>query len=246
MNKPYQRIRYEIDLPPLTALWVLTAHLLTILAPLVMVAAILDHYAFLQFVMYSPDLLLWAAGLLIAASIFETAQNTFDRWYLTGTEPALCDLLFNSLLVIALGLTALAYAGDIQWLWWLMLAAMVLFPVAYLRGWPTVPFLAITGIASAVAAYRALNNPVVFFSLLATFLTLFFLSILLKTRNQVMHGFTTIVNALGLMATPLAIHQAATNTASSWLLVIASSVVVMLVCVVVRKRLLQLPPTPRL
>jgi hypothetical protein len=52
-EKPYQRIRYEIDLPPLTAMWVLGAHLFTMLSPLVMIAAILEHYAFLQFVMYS-------------------------------------------------------------------------------------------------------------------------------------------------------------------------------------------------
>jgi hypothetical protein len=150
------------------------------------------------------------------------------------------------LLVVALGLSALAYAGNSDLLWWLMLATMLVFPLAYLFGLPGAPFLAINGIASTVAAFYALNNPVVFYSLLGTFLTLFFLSILLKTRNQVMHGFTTIVNALGLLATPLAIHQAATNSASSWLWVVASSVVVILVCLVVRKRLLLLPPTPRL
>jgi hypothetical protein len=245
-EKPYQLIRREIDLPPLTAIWVLTAHLLTILSPLVMIAAIINHADYLQTVMYSPLLLLWAAGLFVAASIFETAQNTFDRWYLTGAPPALCDLLFNSLLVAALGLSALAYAGDIVWLWWLMIAAMVFFPLAYLLALPTPPFLAITGLAAALAGYRALQDPVIFFSLLSTFLTLFFLSILIKTRNQVMHGFTTIVNAVGLMATPLAIHQAATQTQASWLLVVVVSVLVIAVCLLLRKSLLRLSATPRL
>ncbi len=56
------------------------------------------------------------------------------------------------------------------------------------------------GLASAVLLYRALEQPVVFITLVTVFFTLFFLDVLLRTRQQVMHGFTSLVNAFSVAA----------------------------------------------
>jgi hypothetical protein len=245
-DKPYAVIRREIDLPLLTAVWVLFAHVFTILSPLVVIVVIIHYQDFLQTVMYSPRLLIWSSGLFVAASIFESAQNTFDRWYLVDEPPTLCDFMFNNLLIWAMSLAILAYAGDLLWLWWLAAGLSLFAPIAYLMAWPSVPFRAIAGLLSLFAAYRSLQDPVLVLSLVTTFLTLFFLNILLTTKNQAVHGIVTIVNAFGLLMTPLAIYQNVNQQPSSWLMVVLLSVAVIGSCLLLRKTLLKLPPTPRL
>jgi hypothetical protein len=160
--------------------------------------------------------------------------------------PTLCDFMFNNLLVWAMVFATLAYAGDLYWLWWLSILLAVFAPIAYLMAWPSVPFRAIAGMVSLIAAYRSLPDPVLFFSLLSTFLTLFFLTILLKTHNQSMHGIVTIVNAMGLLMTPLAMYQVVNQQPSSLMVVVISSLLVIGVCLLLRKQLLKLPATPRL
>jgi hypothetical protein len=245
-SKPWQRVAREIDLPPRTAVWVLTAHLLTILVPLVLVMAVASNIDFLDTVMDQPELLYVAAGLFIVASVCESAQNTLDRWYLTGTPPSMLDLLFNSLIVLALALQILAVVGDTTWVWPVALIGALLFPVAYLMGWPTPPIQAVMGLASAVLLYRVLDQPVVFITLVTVFFTLFFLDILLRTMQQVMHGFTTLVNAFSVASVAAAIYWAAEGDAGwSWPVVIGLTAALVALAFALRPWLLRLPPTPR-
>jgi hypothetical protein len=245
-SKPWQRVAREIDLPVPTAVWVLTAHLLTILVPLVLVMAVASNIDYLDTVLDQPELLYVAAGLFIVASVSESAQNTLDRWYLTGTPPSMLDLIFNSLIVLALALQILAVVGDTTWVWPVALIGALLFPVAYLMGWPTPPIQGVMGLASAVLLYRALEQPVVFITLVTVFFTLFFLDVLLRTSQQVMHGFTTLVNAFSVASVAAAIYwTAAGDVGWSWLTVIAITVVLVGVAFALRPWLLRLPPTPR-
>jgi hypothetical protein len=244
--KPWQRVGREIDLPVGTAVWVLIAHVLTILVPLLLVAAVAEHDTYLDTVLDRPALLYVSAGLFIVGSVCESAQNTLDRWYLTGTPPSLLDMLFNSLIVLALAFQVLAAVGDVGWVWPAALVIAALFPVAYLMGWPTPPIQAVLGLAAAVLIYQALDQPVVFFSLVTVFFTLYFLDILIKTHQQVMHGFTTLVNAFSVVALVAAISWAATGQQGwSWVIVIAVAVLAIGAAVVVRPWLLRLPPTLR-
>lgn len=245
-RKPWQRVSCEIDLPPRTATWVLTAHLLTILVPLVLVMAVVSNIDYLRTVLDRPELLYVAAGLFVVASVAESAQNTLDRWYLTGTPPSMLDLIFNSLIVLALAMQVLAAVGDTTWVWPVALVAALLFPLAYLMGWPTPPIQAVLGLASAVVLYRALDQPVVFITLVTVFFTLFFLDVLLRTQQQVMHGFTTLVNAFSVASVAAAIYWAADGDAGwSWWVVVGLTVGLVAVAFAVRPWLLRLPPTPR-
>ena len=244
--KPWRSVRREVDLPGATAVWVLTAHVLTIASPALLVAAVSAHRAYLETVLDRPDLLIWSALAFVVASVCESAQNTLDRWYLTGTPPSLLDWLFNTLVVAGLGLQVLAVAGDREWVWGVVILGVLVFADFYLIGLPTAPVQAIMGLASAVLLFRALDQPVVFASLVSVFFTLFFLDVLVRTRQQVMHGFTTIVNVTGVVATALAIGWAATGQAGvGWLGLIVVSVALVGLALVLRPRLLRLPATPR-
>lgn len=244
--RPWQRVAREIDLPFPTAVWVLTAHVLTILVPLVLVMAVASNIGYLSEVMDRPRLLYVAAGLFVVASVCESAQNTLDRWYLTGVPPSLLDLLFNSMIVLALGFQVLAVVGDTTWVWPVVLIGALAYPLAYLMGWLTSPVQAVFGLAAAVLLYRALGEPVVFITLVTVFFTLFFLDVLLRTQQQVMHGFTTLVNAFSVAAVSAAIYWGAEN-AQGWSIITVAVITVVLVGVafLARPWLLRLPPTPR-
>jgi len=244
--KPWRRVACEIDLPLPTAVWVLTAHVLTILVPLVLVMAVASNIEYLNTVLDQPELLYVAAGLFVVASVCESAQNTLDRWYLTGTPPSLLDLLFNSMIVLALAFQVLAAVGDLAWVWPVALIGALLYPVAYLMGWPTPPVQAVLGLSAAVLLYFAFEEPVVFITLVTVFFTLFFLDVLLRTGQQVMHGFTTLVNAFSVAAVAAAIYWAAEGDGGwSWGFVIGITVALVALAFGLRPRLLKLPPTPR-
>ena len=244
--KPWQRVSREIDLPMPTAIWVLTAHVLTILVPLVQVVVVNQHFAYLSSVLDKPELLYVSAGLFIVASVCESAQNTLDRWYLTGVPPSLLDWLFSSMIVYGLAFQVLAAVGNTGWTWPATLAIATLFPIAYLLGLPTPPVQAVVGLAAGVVIFQALNQPVVFFSLVTVFMTLFCLDILLKTKQQVMHGFTTLVNAFSVVALCAGIIWAANDDKGmSWPVLIGISVVIVGGLLALRPQLLKLPETPR-
>lgn len=241
---PLRRIGKEIDLPWPTAVWVLTVHILTILSPILVIVVVSANRAYLDGVLDRPELLYVSAVLLIVASVCESAQNTLDRWYLIGTPPTLLDFLFQSLVMLALAVNIIAVEGDRAWVWWLALAGAAAFSLAYLMGWPTPPLQTVLGVASAYLLYRALDQPVVILGLITVYLTLYFLHILLRTQQQVMHGFVTGINAVGLMATVIAIRWSANGEGMSWPLVIAIALIVVGATMSLRPALLRLSPTP--
>ena len=244
--KPWQRVSREIDLPPATAVWVLSAHVITILIPLLQVVVVNQHFAYLSSVLDKPGLLYLSAGLFLVASVCESAQNTLDRWYLTGVPPSLLDWLFSSMIVYGLAFQVLAAVGNTGWIWPVTLLVATLFPIAYLLGLPTPPVQAVVGLAAGVVIYQALNQPIVFFSLVTVFMTLFFLDIMLKTMQQVMHGFTTIVNSLSVVSLCAAIIWAANGQKGwTWLEFIVVSVIIIGALLAARPKLLKLPATPR-
>ena len=243
-GSPLSRIGREIDLPWPTAVWVLVAHVLTILAPLLLIVVVVMNRAYLDRVLDRPELLYVSAGLLIVGSVCESAQNTLDRWYVTGAPPTLLDFLFNSLIVLSLAVSVLAVEGARAWVWWVSLGAAAIFSLAYLMGRPTRPVQMLLGLASTYLLYRALAQPVAVLVLLSTFLTLYFFDVLIRTHQQVLHGFTTLINGVGLMATVVAIQWAARGEGMSWPVVIGITLVVVGAAFAFRPALLRLPATP--
>ena len=246
-ESPKARIGREIDLPVPTAVWVLGVHLLTILAPILVIVVVADHRTHLDATLDHPALLYVYAVLLIVASAIESAQNTADRWYLYGVPPTLLDLLFNSLVALALAVSVLAVHGDHGWLWFVVLAVWVCYPIGYVLGvsWLRDGAQAVVGLASVVVLYAALREPVAFLALPTVFLTLYFLDLLVRTRQQVFHGCTTGINAVGLLATVAAIAWSGTSSGWGWGVVIGVAVVVVGAALLVRPVLLKAPPTPR-
>jgi hypothetical protein len=234
-----------VDLPRATATWVLSAHVLTVLSPLVLVWATGTFAEALAQTTFAPGLFYLAALLLVFGSAIECAQNHRDDWYLTNNDPSVLDGIFNSLIVASLALVALACQGQHLWLWPVVVLAALAYPVMYFKGWPKEIIQGVLGLVYTACLYLSFRDPVVLFPLLTVFLTLYFLDILLKTRAQSMHGFTTIVNAVGLMAIPWAMYAAAVGAPANWLLVILSCVLVVVLAMALRPVLLKLSPTER-
>jgi hypothetical protein len=242
---PWRRIRAEVDLPTGTALWVLSAHVLTIVSPLLLIAVVVPRQDELGSLLDAPGWLYVAAACFIAGSICESAQNTLDRWYLTGVPPTLLDLCFNVLIVAGLGAQILAVSGGQWWAWALALAAIVGFKGAYLWGKPTAPFQAVAGIVAAILLVRALDQSVVLLSLVTVFLTLYFLDVLLRTGQQAMHGFVTLVNAGSVVALSAAVVWGVEGGGWSWVSTLSFAAIVVVIALVLRPWLVRLPRTPR-
>ncbi len=235
----------EIDLPRPTAIWVITAHLLTIAAPVIPIIAIYRNMPLMQELLYSPALLIDGLLILIIASVCESAQNTADRWYLTEDKPALLDWCFNSLVVLFMCLTSIACRGDLPWVAPLAITLAAYYPLAYALGWPREPGQAGSGLLMTALLFERFADPVIFLQLLSVFLTLYFFHLLLKTKAQSLHGFTTGVNAVGLMAIPVAIHNHQLGQTLSWFALAAIIAVTSAGCALLYPKLAALSATPR-
>ena len=177
--------------------------------------------------MDAPGMLHLAAGLMIAGSLFETIQNTLDRWFLNAETPSFYDCLFGTSICLALASIVVACFGNHQWLPWLAYSTALLFPVMYIARWPAEVIRGALGAASVASLYWTLRDPVVLLSLVSVFLTVYFFRLLMKTQAQSLHGVTTIVNVLGAVAIPWAIVNVANGTLMPWwqLLVLATTLV---------------------
>jgi hypothetical protein len=243
-------IRKDIQLPLPTAIWVLGAHLYAILVPLVLIAALVYHWGAVETRLDYPILMFFAAGLMMAGSAFEVAQNAVDRWYLT-TETAsaegtgFCDFMFYWFIVMSQGLIAIACMGSNIWVLLISILFIAVFPMLYFRQVAHFMPLAVLGLLSTVAAYLKFDDPIIFIQLLLSPLTMYFFGCLLKTGAQVLHGFTTSVASSGVLFLAWGIHGAAVAQPQSWTLVLGVSGIVLIIAVAIRPLLLRLPATRR-
>ena len=243
--KPWHKIAEEINLPRGTAVWVLAAHLFTLLSPLVLMWAVFIYWDYLEQVLYAPALLYVSAVVLMVASAFEIADNTFDRWYLTGLPPSLCDWLFSVCICLSLALNITAFMGQYTLLVFASFVAVVGFAVMYLMDWPQEIMRGALGVGSVLSLYWVVGDPVAFFGFLSTYLTLYFFSLLKTTHAQSMHGFTAIVNAFGLLCTPWAFYNGAKGEPMSTMFVITLATVVVVASILIKPKLMALSATPR-
>ncbi len=242
-------LKAQIDLPAPVAVWVLGAHAIALLTPLLLLWAVYANWEFVFARTIAPAFFYVAVALMMASAAFEIAQNTADRWYLmvgmgSTTRAALADFLFymcNALSMLAL---ITACLGGV---WWIMvLCALVagIFAFLYLTG--RQPFMAFGVLAatSTLALYFAFGNPIVFLQLVTGQLTLFFFTLLLKTRAQSLHGCVALVSTSGLWVIAWAIYSSAQGRPQSWVLVIGLAVGLGLLALALRPRLAKLAATP--
>ena len=242
---PWQRLANEIDLPWGTAIWVLSAHLITILAPLCIVWVVVLYQTQLESMIFSVELLVVSAALMIAGSLFESAQNTFDRWYLTAMDPSLCDFCFHCLINLSLASIALACFGQYLWLWLILSVCCIGFAVCYLKGWNDALMRTPISLISAGTFYYIFQDPIIFLQFLMVFLTIYFFGLLLKTHCQALHGFTTIVNSFTAGFIALGVHNGVQGSQTAWWVVIACVVVIVPLMLIIKPVLQGLSATRR-
>ncbi len=243
--KPWHKIAEEINLPRGTATWVLGAHLFTLLSPLLLIWSVSVYWDYLEQLLYAPALLYVSAIVMMVGSAFEIADNTSDRWYLTGLPPSLCDWLFSVCICMSIALSITAYMGQYVWLVIAAFSAVIGFAVMYLMDWPQETMRGALGVVSAFSLYYVVGDPVAFFSFLSAYLTVYFFNILKATHAQSMHGFTTIVNAFGMLCTPWAFYNGARGELSNIMFVITVATVIVVASILLKPKLLALSATPR-
>jgi len=216
-----ERITAEIDLPFGVALWVIGAHVLTLLSPLLLVWVAFTHPMFIAERAAHPWLIVVGAAVMMVGSALEIAQNTFDRWYLTADTgsallPTLVDCAFYTTICIGLMLVGIA-VDDTPLLIALMALATLGTPILYLLDIPHHGMSAVLGAIVTFVLYRHFGNPSVWLFVVIGSTNGYFFTLLLKTLSQSLHGFTAIVNGVGTAVVAWSIHQSALGAPSSWL-----------------------------
>ncbi len=240
MQKSYD-IKHDVQLPIPVAIWVLSAHLYALVVPLVLLAAIYRHWSFLQANSAYPFLFYLSVALMMAGIAFEIAQNAIDRWYLTpecgsAEGTGFCDFVSFWVVLLAQALMMMAFQGQHAGVVLLGVVAVAVFPVLYTRQTGQFVPTAIVGLGAAISAYLRLGDPVVFLQLLMTVLTLTFFGGLLKSGNQVLHGFTTVAATSGILFLAWGIHGGATGAPQSWMFVALVAVAAVVIAILLRTR----------
>jgi hypothetical protein len=248
---PRYRLQDDIHLPLPTALWVLAAHGYALFVPLVLVMAVNHHWAAVTEMTDYPGLFYVAAAVMMAGSAFEIGQNALDKWYLTADTGSVngtgfCDFMFYWLIVGGQALLIIACQGAQQWVIWLSVLVVGIFPLLYFRQVAQLLPLAVVGLGSLVAAYLSFGDPVIFLQLLLSPLTMYFFSAMLITGNQALHGVTTLVASSGVLFLAWAIHGGAEGTPQSWLMIVVIAIVVGATARLFRPSLLGLAVTRRI
>ena len=246
----YENIRNEVQLPGPVAIWVLSAHLYGLLIPLVLLWAFIGNQDYIAQRADYPALFVFAAAIMMAASAFEIAQNTFDRWYLTpdtgsANGTGFCDMIFYCLIVMSQAIVLLACVGSHVWIAAGSIALAVVFPWFYLSQRFIYLPLALLGTGSVIAGWFTFEDPVIFLQLLMTPLTNAFFSVLLRTGAQALHGFTTVAAASNVVFIAWAMISSADGEPTPWWVAGAIALGLLLVVVLVPRLTAGLQPTPR-
>ena len=243
-------MRAQIDLPAPVAVWVLAAHAIALLTPLLLLWAVHANWDYVAAQAAAPGLFCVAAAFMMAGAAFEIGQNTADCWYLekgmgSTDSTALADFLFYLCNCLGtLGLIA-ACAGGLWWLMTISVAVAGAFVFLYLSGREPFMALGILGLVSTVTLYLTFGNPIVFLQIVAGQLTLYFFTLLLNTGAQSLHGCVALASTSGLWAVAWAILGSAAGKPHSWLFVAAFAAAVALVALTLKPRLEHLAATQR-
>ena len=244
-------LKAQIDLPAPVAVWVFAAHAVALLSPLVLLWAVHANWDYVAGQANAPGLFYLAVAFMMASGSFEFAQNTADRWYLlpgmgSTTSPALADFLFYMCNALSMMALITACVGVIWWILALCVLLTGLFAFLYLTGRPPFAAFGVLGFISTFALFFTFDNPIVFLQLLTGQLTLYFFTLLLKTRAQSLHGCVALVSTSGLWVIAWAIHSSSAGSPPGWVLLVVLAVAAGALALAFKPRLEKLKATPRL
>jgi len=217
----FRDIADSVDIRGGLAVWVLTAHGWALLLPLLLIVVVTVNT---DYVAANTDygwVFYIVAGVMMAGSAFEIAQNAIDRWYLTpecasAEGKSFCDLLFYWFIVASQGLVIFACFGSELWLNIPILVLVLVYPWFYLRSKLNMAPLAVLGFGSVAAMWFSFGDPLVFIQLLISPLVGVFFGALLRTGAQFLHGFVTLVASSNGLLTAWVIYSAADGEPTSW------------------------------
>ena len=240
----------RVDLPPLTALWVLGIHALALFIPLTLLVVVKQQAELVALRADYHDLFPLAVLLMMLGSAFEMTQNHSDRWYVTRESASAdgkssTDMLFYSFITLSQAVIIIACAGKTAWLSVPALLLALSQPFFYSGGRFVMVPLAAVGLLSGVVAYTTFGDPVILLQLGMPAVTAFFFGILLRTGNQFMHGLTTLSASFGVVLLAWGIQRSGSLVVDGWLVVIALVIGVLVLLLGTRRFLLSLKPTPR-
>ena len=243
-------LRAQIDLPSPVAAWVLTAHAIALLSPLILLRAVHANWDYVAGQANAPAFFYVAVALMTASGAFEISQNTADRWYLlpgmgSTTSPALADFLFYMCNALSMMALITACVGVIWWLLAVCALLAGLFAFLYLTGRPPYMAFGVLGFISTFVLYFTFGNPIVFLQMVTGQLTLYFFTLLLKTRAQALHGCVALVSTSGLWVIAWAIHGSAQGRSQGWVVLIVLAVAAGGLVLALKPRLGRLKATPR-
>ena len=243
-------LKAQIDLPAPVAVWVFAAHAIALLSPLALLWAVHANWDYVAFRANAPGFFYVAVAFMMASGAFEFAQNTADRWYLlpgmgSTTSPALADFLFYMCNALSMMALITACIGGIWWLLALCAVVAGAFAFLYLTGRQPYAAFGVLGFLSTLALFFTFDNPIVFLQLVTGQLTLYFFTLLLRTRAQSLHGCVALVSTSGLWVIAWAIHSSAQGRPPGWVLLVVLAVAAGALALALKPRLGQLKATPR-
>jgi len=244
-----QQITAEVRLPRAVALWVLGAHAYALLVPLILLPVLTLHWDFVAVQADYPLMFNVAIGLMMAGSAFEIAQNTFDNWYLEADDASangssFCDMLFFWFIIASQTALIIACKGDWLWLSVPAFALTAIYPMFYMGQRFAFFPLALLGTISTAVIWWTFGDPVLLLQLGLPAVTMYFFGLLLKTGNQLFHGYTTIAASSGVVILTWGLHRSAIDAPDGWLMLGIIAGVVAAILLSIRPLLTKLEPTP--
>jgi hypothetical protein len=156
-----------------------------------------------------------------------------------------CDFLFWFFMILGMMALTIAAAGDNFWLVIIACSSIIVYPFVYLlRGIPY-PALALSGIPASVAMYMVFGDPLIFFLVVGpSAVLMYFITAVLATGAQFLHGFTTLSAGIGFLTGTWGMQSAIEGRPHSWLTFVVINVVLLVAGFALRPTLLRLKPTP--
>jgi hypothetical protein len=247
---PLTVIRNNIHLPTPVAVWVLTAHVIALSFPFLLLYSVCTNWEFVSSKADNPYLIFAAMAAMTMSGAFEVAQNNFDNWYLnpdcgSTMGSGMCDFLFYTMGSVSFALLIAAF--DSHWIVTsVSVCAIVGTVYLYLTKGDHHSMSSIQGLSLLRVLWNAFGNPVVFLQLLSVIYTMFFFFALIKTKNQVLHGFVGLISGAGLSFVSLAVELSAQGIIVSWTVVVAIFVAALLIAKLLNGYISKLPATPLL
>lgn len=203
-----------IDLKTKTALWVLPIHLYAFLIPVALIPTLNHHELFLQEIIFSQKILVYAMFILALGSLFEIIQNHKDHWFITadkasGNGFSLYDGLFTFFILFGQVMILISFIGQYKWIIVISLLSLSLGPILYYKRKLIFLPTSIIGFLNTIVAFLLFSEPVIFMQLVMVGLTIVFFNKLIATNNQYFHGLTTLCASSGIVFLVIAIKKAA-------------------------------------